>query len=265
MSISLETLKKSVSMPPRDLIYGVQGIGKSTLASQMDDPVFLATEDGLSGLPGIQHWEIQTYPDAIDAITALHKDHHFKSVVLDTVSAFEAMLLRQLVDDWGVDSIDKVGANGGGFFKWRNEALPLWQDILDGLNSLRINKGMRIILIGHSIDKEVKPPEADPYRKYTIDLLNDKASALLYRWADVVGFCNYKISVTGSTRDKRGQVTKAGRAIGTGERVMYLSERPAFYAKNRFDLLSEIPLTCKDYTDAFKQNNNENTGEQENG
>jgi len=173
------------------------------------------------------------------------------------------MLHRRLLEIWGVDSIDKVGANGGGYYKWRNEALPLWQDILDGLDSLRINKGMRIILIGHSIDKEVKPPEADPYRKYTIDLLNDKASSLLYRWADVVGFCNYRISVTGTTKDKRGQVTKAGRAIGTGERVMYLSERPAFYAKNRFDLPSEIPLTCADYLNSF--NNNPNTGENENG
>ena len=263
MSISLETLKKSTPLPSRDLIYGVQGIGKSTLASQMNEPVFLAPEDGLSGLPGIQHWEIRSFQDAIEAITALHEEHPYKSAAFDTVSAFEPMLHRRLLEIWGVDSIDKVGANGGGYYKWRNEALPLWQDILDGLDSLRINKGMRIILIGHSIDKEVKPPEADPYRKYTIDLLNDKASALLYRWADVVGFCNYKISVTGTTKDKRGQVTKAGRAIGTGERVMYLSERPAFYAKNRFDLPNEIPLTCADYLNSF--NNNPNTGENENG
>ena len=260
MSISLETLKKSTPLPVRDLIYGVQGIGKSTLASQMDEPVFLAAEDGLSGLPGIQHWMIHSFQDAIEAITILHEEHPFKSVVLDTVSAFEPMLHRQLLENWGVDSIDKVGSNGGGYYKWRNEALPLWQDILDGLDSLRINKGMRIILIGHSIDKEVKPPEADPYRKYTIDLLNDKASSLLYRWADVVGFCNYKISVTGTTKDKRGQITKAGRAIGSGERVMYLSERPAFYAKNRFDLPNEIPLTCIDYLNSF---NNNHQGEQD--
>ena len=44
MSISLETLKESICLPPRDLIYGVQGIGKSTLASQMENPVFLAAE-----------------------------------------------------------------------------------------------------------------------------------------------------------------------------------------------------------------------------
>ena len=61
MSISLETLKASIYLPPRDLICGVQGIGKSTLASQMEKPVFLAAEDGLSGLPRIQHWEIRSF------------------------------------------------------------------------------------------------------------------------------------------------------------------------------------------------------------
>ena len=265
MSISLETLKKSTPRPPRDLLYGVQGVGKSTLASQMEEPVFLAAEDGLSGLPGIQHWEIRSFQDAIDAITALHEDHPYKCVVLDTVSAFEAMLHRQLLENWGVDSIDKVGANGGGFYKWRNEALPLWQDILDGLDSLRINRGMRIVLIGHSSDQEIKPPEADSYRKYCIDLLNAKASSLLYRWADVVAFCNYKISVSGAKRNRKGEVTQAGRAIGSGERVMYLSERPAWFAKNRFDLPDELPLTCQDYLAAFNHNDNQILGENDNG
>jgi len=143
MSSSLETLKKSSPLPPRDLIYGVAGIGKSTLASLMPSPVFLAAEDGLSGLEGIPHWEIRSYGDAIDAISALHGEHQFQTAVFDTVSAFEAMLHRRLLEMWGVDSLDRVGANGGGFYKWRMEALPLWQDILDGLDSLRLNRGMR--------------------------------------------------------------------------------------------------------------------------
>jgi len=196
MSISLESLKRSSPLPPRDLVYGVQGIGKSTLASLMPSPVFLAAEDGLSGLEGVAHWEIRSYQDGIDALSALHGEHPFQTVVFDTVTAFEPMLHRRLIEQWGVDSIDKVGANGGGFYKWRMEALPLWKDILDGFDSLRTNRGMRIMLIGHSTEKEIKPPESDPYRKYTLDLLNDRATSLLYRWADVVVFCKYKLAVT---------------------------------------------------------------------
>ena len=264
MSISLETLKKSSPLPPRDLVYGTQGVGKSTLGSLMPCPVFLATEDGLSGLPGVQHWEIRTYDDMVAGITALHGDHSFQTAIVDTVSAFEPMLHRRLLELWGTDSLDKVGANGGGYFRWRLESLPLWQDVLDGLDSLRVNRGMRIMLIGHSADQEIKPPEADPYRKYCIDLLNVKAASLLYRWADVVGFANYRISVVGSTTNKKGEVTKAGRAIGSGQRVMYLSERPAWFAKNRFDLPDEIPLTCQDYLAAFNNRTEQTQGENDN-
>ena len=34
-------------MPPRILIYGTEGIGKSTFASESPKPIFLQTEDGL--------------------------------------------------------------------------------------------------------------------------------------------------------------------------------------------------------------------------
>jgi len=195
MAISLESLKRSSPLPPRDLIYGIQGVGKTTLAAQMPAPIFLATEDGLSGLEGVAHWEIRSYQDCIDAVSVLHGEHQFQTAVFDTVTAFEPMLNRRLLQQAGLDSLDKVA---GGYSKWRMESLPLWQDVLEGLDSLRINSGMRITLIGHSTDKEIKPPVTDTFRKYALDLLNDKAASLLYRWADVVGFANYKLTVTGA-------------------------------------------------------------------
>jgi len=115
MAISLESLKRSSPLPPRDLLYGIQGIGKSTLASLMPSPVFLAAEDGLSGLEGVAHWEIRSYQDAVDALSALHGEHQFLTAVFDTVTAFEPMLHRKMLELWGVDSIDKVGANGAGY------------------------------------------------------------------------------------------------------------------------------------------------------
>ena len=116
----------------------------------------------MSGLDGVAHWEIRSYQDAVDALSALHGEHQFLTAVFDTVTAFEPMLHRKMLELWGVDSIDKVGSNGGGFYKWRIEALPLWQDVLDGLDSLRVNRGMRIMLIGHSTEKEIKPPKPVP-------------------------------------------------------------------------------------------------------
>jgi len=89
-------------------------------------------------------------------------------------------------------------------------------------------------------------------------------ASLLFRWSDTVAFCTYRISVTGATTDKRGKVT-AGRAIGSGQRVMYLSERPAWIAKNRFDLPDEIPLSCQQYLASFINRTEQNQGESNNG
>ncbi len=242
MAISLETLRRSAPKPPRIVIYGIQGIGKTTLAANLDNPVFLLPEDGLAVKPDIPYWPLQNYADAIEAISVLHSEHQFDAVVLDTVSAFEPMLHAALMAKWGEDSLEKIGSNGGGFFKWQTESLPLWQDLLDGFDSLRENKGMQVVLIGHSVDVEIRPPDADPYRKYSLDLINKKATSLLFRWPDAVLFCNYRMAVTGAVKDKKGNVTRAGRAIGSGERVIYTSERPAWYAKNRYDLPDELVL-----------------------
>ena len=100
MAISLETLQRSNLMPARILIYGVQGIGKTTLAANMPNPVFLASEDGLGGLVDIPHWDIESHQDVIDGIkTLITEEHDFKTVVLDTVSALEVVLHEQLLAD----------------------------------------------------------------------------------------------------------------------------------------------------------------------
>lgn len=67
------------------LIYGAPKTGKSTLASQFEKPLFLATEAGLNSLEtyniAIDSWEI-----FLDACAEIAKGKHdFKTVVIDTV------------------------------------------------------------------------------------------------------------------------------------------------------------------------------------
>ena len=243
MTISMDSIQMSSPKPPRSIVYGVQGIGKSTLGTRYDKPIFLCVEDGLAGLPDIAHWNINSFNDLMEAFGVLYQEQHdFHTVVLDTVSSFEPLLHAELMRRWNVDSLERVGVNGGGYFKWRVESLGLWQEILEPMDALR-DRGMQIVLIGHSTDKEVNPPDNDPYRKYTIDLLNPKAVDLLFRWADIVAFCNYRVytAVTKETVIK-GKTKKTSRALEQSERMMFLSERPAWYAKNRYALPEEVPM-----------------------
>lgn len=237
MAIELSNISKSVKKTHYKMfLYSVEGCGKTTFGTMAPEPIFACAEDGLNA-NGISNAPIKTYADLIELIGVLYKeDHGFKTFVVDSLTSFEPMLYAHLCEKEGVDSIEKVG---GGFAKHRVESLPLWSTILQGMDALH-SKGMNIILIGHSQSKEVRLPESEPYLKYEADLINPKAANMIYRWADVIAFANYRTHVTTDDGAK-----KTGRGIGTGERVMFLEERPAFHAKNRFGLPPEMSF---DYT-----------------
>ena len=253
MDISLETIQISRPEPRAFCIIGTQGIGKSTIGSLFPDPIFIATEKGLSGLSKIPHWKPKTFEELMKAIYVLYEEkHQFKTAVLDTVTEAESIVHRELLKRENVESLDKIG---GGWYKWRIESLSIWDELIEGLDMLREHRGMEIVILGHTIDKEVKPPDNEPYRKYTLDLLNPKATDKIFRWADVVGFYNYRV-ITKVVDEKKVKGAKnkiTSRGIGTGERIMHLDERPAFYAKNRYKYPPEISVTsdCSNLLELF--------------
>jgi hypothetical protein len=69
--------------------------------------------------------------------------------------------------------------------------------------------------------------------------LNQHASGLLQEHSDCVLFANYKVGVT---EEKLGFDQKRTRAVGSGQRVLYTQERPAYSAKNRFNLPDSVVL-----------------------
>ena len=84
----------------------------------------------------------------------------------------------------------------------------------------------------------VDSPDSEPYDRYQIKL-QDRAAALLQEQADIVGFLDYRKSIR---KADVGFNKKVARAEGTGQRVLYLEERPAFLAKNRYGMPPAIDL-----------------------
>jgi len=242
MTIDKDSLRISRPEPRAITLIGAQGIGKSTIASLIPGGVFAAAERGLSGLSKVPHWLVESYEDMMGVINYLYtEEHKFKALVLDTVTKMEKYVHAELLMQEEVASLDKVG---GGWYKWRIEALPLWSQLLEGFDALRYERGIEIVILGHTGDKEVKPPDNDPYRKYTLSLLNPLAADLIYQWSDIVGFYNYKV-YTKLVDEKKvsGKTKKTFRGAGTGERVMHFDERPAFYAKNRYGFPAELIIS----------------------
>lgn len=244
MAISLASLKLSTSLSSaRILTHGVAGVGKTTFAAGADRPVFIPTENGL-GVLDVPHFPLaRSFDDVMEALAALYTEtHEYRTVVIDSVDWLEPLVWQRACKDNGWASIEDPGY-GKGYVA----ALDLWRQYIDGLDALRDDKGMTIIQIAHTDIKRFDSPEHEPYDRYVIKL-HARASALLQEHSDVVLFANYRIS---TVKADVGFNKKVTRALGSGERVLYTAERPAFLAKNCYGLPDMLPLSWAAFAEAM--------------
>lgn len=235
MAISLKSISKGLQrQAPRMVVYGSHKIGKSTFAASAPNPIFIQTEDGLAGINTASFPLSTTYQDVLDALQALAtEEHEFQTVVVDSLDWLEPMLWAATAKEHGKPDIESFG-----YGKGYTLALDKWSEFLTALNYLRTTKGMAVILLAHHAIKRFDAPDTEPYDRYQIKL-HDRASAKVQEWADVIGFANHRV-ITKDTDVGFNQ--KHTRAMGTGERLLYLQEQPSFMAGNRFGLPASIQL-----------------------
>lgn len=246
MSISLASIQHGISAaPPRILIHGKQGVGKTTMISQAPLPIMIQTEDG-EGLVDIPRFPLaRSYEDVMEAIATLaNEEHNYRTVCVDSLDWLEPLIWAKVVaDNPTANSSGRpaTGLESYGYGKGQVMALDYWREYLDGLNYLRNERGMMILQTAHSKITKFEPPDSDAYDRYELKLQHSpktSASALVQEHSDIVLFANYKVGIT---QEKRGDQTR-NRAIGSGQRILYTQERPAYAAKNRYDLPDAIPF-----------------------
>jgi hypothetical protein len=234
MAISLASLKRRErERPPIILLYGVKGIGKTTFASGAPSPVVAAVEDGLGALD-VPFWNVTSWADVMQAVGILYSEEHDrKSLVVDSLDWLEPFVWAEACRRNGWTNIEDPGY-GKGYVA----AAAIWREYLEGIRALRDEKNMLVVQIAHEQIKRFSNPDTEPYDRYQIKL-HDRASALVQEHADIVGFLNYRVSIKQTDVGFNKKVT---RGVGGGQRVLYLEERPAYLAKNRFGLPSSIDL-----------------------
>jgi len=220
--------------PLRGIIYGPHGMGKTTLAAGAPSPIFLPTEDGLRSVKAKSFPRIRTYAQFMSAIGTLYaEDHSFETAIIDSIDWLEPIVWKSVAEANGWKDIEQPGY-GKGYMA----ALDAWREIIEGLNALRDERRMNILMIAHCNIKRFDAPDTDPYDRYMVKL-HEKASALLQENVDSVFFLNQRVSVR---KADVGFKKEVARGIGAGSRVLYTAERPAYVAKNRDNMPHSIDL-----------------------
>ncbi len=248
-------------MPPRLVVYGTEGVGKSTFASQAPAPIFVQTEDGLAEIDCDRFPLATTFDDVTAALSELHSEQHdYQTVVIDSLDWLERLIWDQLCRQYNVASIEKVD---GGYAKGYTHALTYWREILDGLGRLRTDRGMVVICIAHSKVEKFEDPESSAYDRYS-PRLHKHAAALVCEWSDAVLFATRKFRTQSEDAGfGRKRAIAAPIGAGGGERILRCTGGPSCIAKNRYGIADELPLSWATFVDALS--NHQSTGETNNG
>jgi len=238
--------------PPRILIYGTEGIGKSTFGSQTPKPIFVPTEDGLDEIDCDKFPLATTYDQVIGALSELRtQEHHYETVVIDSLDWLERLIWDRVCADFSVDNIEKVG---GGYARGYTYAMTYWREVIDHLAMLRSQRNMMVLLIAHAKVEKFEDPESSAYDRYS-PRLHKYATAIVSEWCDAVLFATRRIRT--QTEDaKFGRKRTIAQPIGKdgGDRILRCVGSPTCIAKNRYGIAEELPLSWSAFMTALFSN-----------
>lgn len=229
----MKIISGKIIKPQKVVIYGPEGIGKSTFAAQFPKPLFIDTEGSTSHLevdrlPRPTSWQmLRQYIKDLKGDTM-----GYRTLVIDTADWAERLCEEAICQSNG-----KVGIEDFSYGKGYTYVKEEFGRLLDSLSDL-IDAGMNVVLTAHSIIRKFElPEETGAYDRYELKLgqkAGNQCAALAKEWADMVLFANYKEIVI-TTKDNK-------KKVSGGKRVMYTAHNPCWDAKNRHGLADELPF-----------------------
>lgn len=236
MAKSITALKSSKSNdPPIVFIYGNGGMGKTSLASEFPNPIYLPMpgEKTPSNVdmptPGV----IESYDELVAILGELGTQQHDRqTVIIDSLDGLEPLVWRKTCERMGYTSIEAPGY-GKGFA----EADTEWLFLIDCFIALQ-KDGICVVLIAHPEIKRFDSPTSDPYSRYS-PKLQKRANDLFYEKSDIVAFVSQRVTL----KEKEvARQTKVTHGESGGDRQIHLEERPGYRAKNRFEMPATLPF-----------------------
>lgn len=225
MNINKGKIKKALKI----VVYGQEGVGKSTFASKFPDPVFIDTE-GSTGQLDVARFDAPTsWEMLMQQVEYVRQNPDVcRTLVIDTADWAEKLCIRAVCDRANKDGVEDFGW-GKGYTYVQEE----FGKLINKLTEV-IDKGINVVFTAHAQMRKVEQPdEMGSYDRWELKLTK-QCSPLLKEWSDLLLFANYKTVVVKSGDKYKGQ--------GGQQRIMYTSHTASWDAKNRCDLPDVMPF-----------------------
>ncbi len=216
--------------PQKLVLYGPEGVGKSTLASQMPKPVFIDTEGSTAQLD-VARVEVRDWTTLLGAAAEIHRMPEFGTLVLDTADWAERLAVVSVLQNGSKKSIEDFGYGKG--WVMVAEEFGRLLTALDGV----VRGGKHVVLLAHSrVVRFAAPDLAGEHDRYELKM-SKQVSPLVKEWADAILFLNFQTKVI----EQGGK----GKGVGGKERKLHTSHTAAYDAKNRHGLEETLPCDIR--------------------
>lgn len=213
------------------VVYGPEGIGKSTLAAHFPRPVFIDTEGSTRHMDVSRTDKPSSWTMLMEQVQYIRSDPGVCStLVIDTADWAEQLCIASICADKKLSGIEDMGYGKG--YVYLAEEFGRLLNLLEEI----VGRGVHVVLTAHAMMRKFEQPdEMGAYDRWELKL-QKKTSALVKEWSDLLLFANYK-TLSVATDDKGKKFKAQG-----GRRVIYTSHHPCWDAKNRLGLPEELPL-----------------------
>ena len=228
MNITKGPVKSAI----KALVYGPEGVGKTTFAAQAPGAVFLDTEGSTRHMDVARFDPPTNMVDVLECMnyTLAHPDQ-VRTLVIDTVDWLEKYLFNSVCLEKKIQNIEDMGYGKG--YIYAKQKMQQLRELLQAI----VDRGVNVILVCHStIRKFEQPDEMGSYDRYMLKLNEKNIAPLVKEWVDLMLFVNYRTNIVTDSDGK----TKKG--TGGQKRIMYANHTACWDAKNRFGLPDEMPF-----------------------
>ena len=235
--MAFQIVKGKQDAPKLLCIYGPDGTGKTRLAASAPAPLFIDLEKGSLELDVDRVSDVNSLDDLVKLLTELAGADAgpYKTLIIDSLTKIESWMMAVVKDP--------------GYGRWGSEMAPHWRKIMTLLDQIRA-KGINVIVIAHAMATKFNDPTQQiDYDKIGLRL-EKVVAAMIREWVSGVYYLTREIKVV------KGKDSSRGKAFDTGDRrLLYTVGRPAFDAKSRYNVPSEIEIPLNNgYQTIFKSN-----------